>query len=146
MAKRILVPLDHSPASEAVLPLVAPIARASGAHVRLLHVVPFPHEVDPGLGRVVAYAVDEMDRVDARHAGYLRAMADVHLCGVPTDCVVRFGDPAEEILEQIEVFGADVVVAFTETGSSLLRGVGGSVAETLMRQARATVILVRPAP
>ena len=144
MPKRILIPLDHRPAAEGALPLVAPIARACGAHVRLLHVVPFPHHVAPRFGRVIAYAVEEMDREEAQHAGYLRAMADVHLCGVPTDCVVRFGEPVEEILDQIDAFGADLVVAVTETGSSLLRGVAGSVAEALMRQARATVLLVRP--
>jgi nucleotide-binding universal stress UspA family protein len=146
MAKRILVPLDRSPATEAVLALVAPIARANGAEVRVLHVATFPHDVAPGFKRAVTYAVDEMDRVQEEHAGYLRAMADVHLSGVPTECVVRFGDPVKEILDEIAAFRADLVVASTETSSSLVRGVAGSVAEALMRQAPVTVMLVRPAP
>ena len=38
MAKRILVPLDETTEHEAILPLVADIARQAGATVRLLHV------------------------------------------------------------------------------------------------------------
>ena len=38
MAKRILVPLDALERSEAVLPLVADLARGAGSTVRLLHV------------------------------------------------------------------------------------------------------------
>jgi nucleotide-binding universal stress UspA family protein len=42
MAKRILVPLDGSPAAERIVPLVADLARGSGASLRLLHVAPEP--------------------------------------------------------------------------------------------------------
>jgi len=40
MAKRILAPLDQSPAAEVVVPLVASIARGRGATVRPLLVAP----------------------------------------------------------------------------------------------------------
>ena len=40
MAKRILVPLDQSPAGEVVVPLVADMAHGSGATVRPLLVAP----------------------------------------------------------------------------------------------------------
>jgi nucleotide-binding universal stress UspA family protein len=40
MFRRILLPLDGSPAAEAALDLILPMARALGAHVDLLHVIP----------------------------------------------------------------------------------------------------------
>src|SRR5438045_3536679 len=40
MLKRIVVPLDGTPLGEAVLPNVAELARALGAVVELVHVVP----------------------------------------------------------------------------------------------------------
>ncbi|HEY3108329.1 MAG TPA: universal stress protein, partial [Chloroflexota bacterium] len=40
MLKRIVVPLDGTPLGEAVLPHVAELARALGAAVEVVHVVP----------------------------------------------------------------------------------------------------------
>src|SRR5687768_1233597 len=56
MAKRILVPLDTSEHSDAVLPLVADLARAAGATVRLLHVTPYSRTRFSADNRVVQYA------------------------------------------------------------------------------------------
>ena len=65
MAKRILVPLDQSPVAEIVVPLVAAAARGAGATVRLLLVAPVPQNQVGEDGRVVAYADQEMARLDA---------------------------------------------------------------------------------
>lgn len=64
MAKRILVPLDQSPVAESVVPLVADLARGSGATVRLLHVAPVPGNLVSKEGRIVAYADQEMQRIE----------------------------------------------------------------------------------
>lgn len=53
MAKRILVPLDRRERAETVLPLVADMARAGGATVRLLHVAPLPRIRQDACGRVI---------------------------------------------------------------------------------------------
>jgi nucleotide-binding universal stress UspA family protein len=68
MAKRILVPLDRSELAETIMPLVAGLARGAGATVRLLHVVPVPENVVSKEGRVVAYADQEMERLEARRS------------------------------------------------------------------------------
>jgi hypothetical protein len=49
------------------------------------------------------------------------------------------------MLDEIGAFQADLVVATTETGCSLVRGVAGSVAGTPVRKAPVTVVLVLPA-
>jgi nucleotide-binding universal stress UspA family protein len=144
MAKRILVPLDHTTAVESVVPLIADIARSAGAAVRVLHVESRPGNVETREGRVIAYADQEMDRLEAGHAERLRAVVEPHLAGVPFDCVVRFGETAAEIVAEIEAFDADLVAVGTRTRSSLSRALLGSVAEELLRKAPVTVMLVRP--
>ena len=96
MAKRILVPLDRSEHAEDVLPIVADLARSSGATVRLLNVARIPEQKLGDYGRVVAYESQEMERITFSRLDYLRE-AEARLEGVPVESVVRFGDPADEI-------------------------------------------------
>jgi nucleotide-binding universal stress UspA family protein len=143
MAKRILVPLDDISTVEGVLTLVADVARSAGATVRLLHVELLPGNLYSSEGRTVVYADQEMDRLDTEWRERMEAFAGTRLEGVPFESTVRFGDPAEEILAEIESFGADLVVVPTATRSSLKRALLGSVAEALVRKAPVTVMLVR---
>jgi nucleotide-binding universal stress UspA family protein len=143
MAKRILVPLDQSPTAEAVIPLVADAARGGGATVRLLHVSPVPGPVVAKDGRVVAYADQEMARLEADGLDYLRA-AEAPLAGVPVECVVRFGEPADEILHEAEAFGADLIAVTTTGRSGISRVALGSVAEAVFRRAAVAVVLFHP--
>ena len=146
MPKRILAPLDHHSDVESVLPIVTDIARAAGASIRLLHVVPLPGNIETPDGRVIAYASQEMDRLEAEHSERLRAIAETRLAGVPVECVVRFGETARAILGEIDVFDADLVAVGTKTRSSLSRALLGSVAEELVRKAPVAVMLIRAAP
>jgi universal stress protein A len=118
MAKRILVPLDKQRSSEEVLPLVADMARSSGAALRLLHVAPVPERQVSEYGRVIAYADQEMARIEAETRGYFEPV-EATLDGVPVETVVRFGDPVEEILTETESFGADLIAMATRRRSWL---------------------------
>jgi nucleotide-binding universal stress UspA family protein len=109
VAKRILVPLDRSAASEAVLPIVADMVRNTGGSVRLLTVQPEPTSVVADYGRVVAYADQEMARLNAEGDTYLQGAA-ARLDGVPVERVVRFGEPVAEILLEAEAWDADLIV------------------------------------
>ena len=145
MPKRILVPLDQTVAAEAVVPLVAAIARDGGASVRLLRVSRMPENRVTDEGRVVAYADQEMSRLESEGVDYLRTV-EMQLDGAgAVDCVVRFGDPVAEILDEAEEFGADLIAVTTAGRSALGRTALGSVAEQVVRKAEAPVILMRPA-
>ena len=109
MAKRILVPLDGSAAAEVVLPIVAGLARNAGGSVRLLNVQPVPTAVVAEFGRVVAYADQEMARLQAAAEVYLEGAAAI-LEGVPVETVVRFGEPTEEVLLEAQAWEADLIV------------------------------------
>src|SRR3989442_276841 len=105
MAKRILVPLDRTSTSEAVLPFVSDLAHGAGSTVRLLRVEPVPNNVVSESGRVVAYTDQEMARLEAEGLAHLDEIATL-LQGVPGERGVRFGDPASEILTEVDTFGA----------------------------------------
>ena len=143
MAKRILVPLDQSPVAEIVVPLVAAAARGAGATVRLLLVAPVPQNQVSEDGRVVAYADQEMARLEAEGLDYLRTVEMQFGSGGDVECVVRFGDPVDEILREADGFGADLIAVTTEGRSALGRVVLGSVAEQVVRKADAPVMLMR---
>jgi nucleotide-binding universal stress UspA family protein len=143
MAKRILVPLDQSEVAESAVPLVADTARGGHATVRLLHVAPVPDNRVDEEGRVVAYADQEVSRLEAEGMDYLRSI-EMQFGECPVECVVRFGDPVKEILLEADAFGADLIAVSTAGRSGLGRAVFGSVAEHIVRKAHATVMLVRP--
>jgi nucleotide-binding universal stress UspA family protein len=140
MAKRILVPLDRSDAARSVLPIVADMARSSGATVRLLHVAPVPRERVTEDGRVVAYANQEMERIESNRREFLEA-AEVELEGVPVEAIVRFGNPADEILLEADVFGADLI-AVTAHGRGWLRHMLGDVVSKLFRRSEVPVLVL----
>jgi nucleotide-binding universal stress UspA family protein len=142
MLKRILVPLDRTATSEAVADLAAAIARGSSAEVRLMHVAPVPANVQDVQGKVVAYADQEMARVEAETQDYLRTIG-VKFEGLPVAWAVRFGDPVPEILAEIEAFDADLIVLGTRCRSRVTQFVLGSVAEEVCRKARVPVTVLR---
>ena len=142
MAKRILVPLDRSSASEAVLPVIGDAARGAGATVRLLHIAPVPDAVQREYGRVAADSDRVMERATAEGESYLEG-ASASLQGIPVERVVRFGDPAREILVEAEAWGADLI-AVTQRATWLGRLLEGRTARTVAHDATVPVLLCRP--
>jgi nucleotide-binding universal stress UspA family protein len=143
MAKRILVPLDQSALAESVLPVVGDAARGSGATVRLLHVAPVPDNRVNGEGRVVAYADQEMTRLETEGGEYLRTAA-LALGGAAVEYSVRFGDPAREILQEAATWDADLIAVTTAGLSGLSRAILGSVAEQVFKRSECPVMLYHP--
>ena len=142
MTKRILVPLDGSEPAESAAALAAELARGSGGEVRLLQVRPVPEHRVSSTGRVVAYADQEMERVGAEGRDYLEGVR-ARLAPVPAESVVRFGEPAREILVEAEAFGADAIVLTTPRRSWLGRLTGGGLGEKLLQTSPVPVVLVR---
>ena len=144
MAKRILVPLDGSDAAETAATLAGELARGSGGDVRLLQVHPVPEHRVTSSGRVVAFADQEMERITAEGRDYLESV-EARLGPVPTESVVRFGEPAREILTEAEAFDADLIVLTTGRRGWLARFTGGGLGERLLNESPVPVVLVRAA-
>ena len=100
--KRILVPLDGRETAEAVVPVVAALARDTGAVVRLLRIFPLPSQVTTPQGFMVASVDQEMARLESRALSDF-APAELALADLPVETVVRYGDPIEEIAPQYEM-------------------------------------------
>lgn len=144
MAKRILVPLDETTEHEAILPLVADIARAAGATVRLLHVAAPPDNVVTEDGQVIAYMDQEVARLRVQWLDYLRTIEGL-LPDVALEREVRFGKPLPEILAEAEEFDADLIAVTTSSRKTFKDRLLGSVAADLLKRAKTPVLLLRPA-
>jgi len=141
MAKRILAPLDAREASERVVPMVAAMAREMGSTVRLLRVFPVPERVVDESGRTVAYVDQEMERLTARGLDDLRA-AEAMLDGVPVEAVVRFGEPADEILLEAEAFHADLIALATSPRGRVQRLLAPGVAQQVAESASVPTLVL----
>jgi nucleotide-binding universal stress UspA family protein len=130
MAKRILVPVGDETRAEAIVPVVAALARDSGGTVRLLSVQPpqrtrfddlarrqpmYGYDVGVTLDvhqHVLMYGHAHEERVESETLERLRRL-ELLLDGVPVERAVRFGDVVEEIARESDAFDADLV-ALTE--------------------------------
>lgn len=139
MFKNIMVPLDGSPLAEAILPQVVELARLHGAELVLLRVAlahGFPM-ADPMEAQGVA--VREAEE-------YLQKIGEgVRERGVRTSTVVRYGNPAEEILGHAEATSVDLIAMGTHGRTGVGRWVFGSVAEKVLRASRQPLLLLRAA-
>jgi len=142
MTKRILVPVGQSANSQATMSVVRGLARDQGSIVRLLRVLPVPELVMGPYGRTVAYVNQEMERLTAYGLDDL-ASAAAQLEGVPVERVVRFGEPAKEILLEADAFDADLIAVTTTTRSRFVNALAPGVGERVLREAPVPVLLLR---
>lgn len=138
--RKILVPLDGSAGSEAVLPTVAALAQAEGTRVRLLHVAR-PAEAVVAGGRVIAYADQQMERIAHEALVYLKRAA-ARLLGIEAELVVQSGNPVEEIVREAESVGIDLIAMATHRRTGVTRLLKGSIAEKVERTTTIPVLLV----
>lgn len=151
MLKRILVPLDGSALSSAILPSVYPIARSAGAGVVLLRVVP---EIGMRIGAPTPW-VDE--QTSERPGGALgiedyESIARRYLNQVASELTRRdiaarvrvvTGPITESILEVASDERADLIAMSTHGRGGLGRFLLGSIASQVVHYAKTPVMLQR---
>lgn len=142
---RVLVPLDGSDSAESILPEAAGLARAFGASLSLVAVVPgtFP------LGSTyIPHAAEETRRRDENHAWFQTYLDDlagkIRAEGLDVDSATIFGDDvAGTIMEFRDETEADLVAMSTRGRGGVARLVLGSVADKLIRAGRVPVLVHR---
>jgi nucleotide-binding universal stress UspA family protein len=127
MFRHILVPLDGTPASEAVLPHVKDAARVMRAQVTLL------------------YVGDAPERVNEQRPYLLDLRARLRMAEITAHVLTKQGPPAERIIEAAKEVSADAIAMATHSRRGLSRMMVGSVAEEIVRLADMPVLLVRAA-
>jgi nucleotide-binding universal stress UspA family protein len=143
--KKILVPLDGSTTSEAVLPEIEKLASAFKAGIRLLHIVPpliFPGTMEP----VVQYETIA-EAFTKEGEAYLRKIEKrLKDKGITVEGLLLQGNEAHHILEQSGREDIDLIAMSTHGRSGVSHWLLGSVTEKIVRHATKPVLLVRSAP
>ena len=140
--RRIVCPTDFSPTADAAVRYAASLAKAYGAELVLLHVLPQVHYPLRGLGMATAYPhlQEELHtRGKERLQAALAAITDVP--GVQTE--LRDGEAYEGVLACAHDRGADLIVIGTHGHTGLRHALLGSTAERVVRLAECPVLTVR---
>jgi nucleotide-binding universal stress UspA family protein len=135
--RRIIVPLDGSPAAEAVLGDLERIAPGTGATLHLMNVAEAALAA-PG----VKYSYAEVTAPDLKP--YLREVADrLRAKGLNVETETRTGSPAADIVGRAVESGAGLIAMTTHGRTGLSRVIMGSVAEQIIRTAPCPVLIRR---
>jgi nucleotide-binding universal stress UspA family protein len=161
--KRILVPVDFSPAMDCVLALARQMARAFEAELHLVHVreiaaVPvFPAATIgyPGIGMpemgmasgapIAAGYVPVDGPTDGKKSRCVELQEELHRSGLQAIAHEREGTVVEEILRTAAEISANLIVMGTHGHGSVYNLLVGSVTEGILKAAHRPVLLV-PAP
>ena len=154
MYRTIVLPLDGSVFSEHALPAAIEVARRSGAVLHLVHVyqpdepwrdqeelTPYRFEGQPAYDDVY----ESMDRrLARRYLAWAARQAEERGARAETALLNGQDEAAARIQRYADEVGADLVVMATHGRGALSRAWLGSVADTLVREVRRPVLLVRP--
>ena len=154
---KILLPLDGSKESEAVVPFVEELAAKFGAEVVLFQVVSPGYYNCTGEGACfMAYDQKQINADKASAKTYLDKVAaqmkqkgvtaiseETKLREVSISTEVTEGDTAQEIINFAKKIDADLVAMSTHGRSGIIRATFGSVAERMLREGTTPLLLVK---
>jgi nucleotide-binding universal stress UspA family protein len=147
LLNRVVVPLDGSTESEAVLPYVEALASQLRSGVVLLQVIPAGYQtVSPeGFPGYIAFPEDQMESTRAYAMDHLnKVCARLKQKQVSATAEVRSGVPANEIMKLADEINADLVAMSTHGRSGVGRLAFGSVADRVLHDGNTPLLLVRP--
>ena len=139
----VVVPLDGSKLSEAVLPAAQAFARARGGELLLTRVA-------PSLTIKEIIPPDELEELMTRYKqdcqDYLDTIAEsLRSEGFVVNTQLAAGEQvADQILEVADMVHANLIAMSTHGRSGLQRLMIGSVADKIVHHATVPVLLVRP--
>ena len=146
--KLILLTLDGSEAAEVALPATAELARACGAHIEVIRVVPTAGTVvgdDIPLARMVPTATDAALNLEAAtSAGYLvDVLSRMTTEGVTISPQILRGDPVQKVCEAARASDASLIAVATHGRTGLGTLWAQSVGAGLLSSADRPLLLIR---
>jgi nucleotide-binding universal stress UspA family protein len=166
--QKILIPLDGSEFSGQILPYLPKFFDPAENEIIFLRVAgetihgltPTPPQLPADIWSEPAYQTHR-DAHLAKHpiyASQVRGSMEAELeealredlrmlrdSGYRVSIVIKFGDPAQEILEFIEMEKIDLVAMTTHGRTGLTKLIFGSVAEKVLHKVAVPIMLLRPA-
>jgi nucleotide-binding universal stress UspA family protein len=137
--KKVLIPLDGSENSEAVVPFAAEIVSKSGGEIVLVTAVQQVGVWDATMSMQV------LDRENQVATEYLAEKQEqVAAKGANVSTKPAQGDAADAILRTADEIGADLLGITTHGRSGIARWLFGSVATRLVEHAKVPVLAIRP--
>ena len=142
---RVLVALDGSDRAMLALPVAAALAKQLGADLTLLTAIDLPQVVSPIMGYAPAFSPDiytqlEDETTTAAHTLLDAAKEEVAAYGVTVNTQVTVGFAVDSIID----FATpdDLIVMTTRGQGGFKRWIMGSVAERLVRESPAPIVIV----
>jgi nucleotide-binding universal stress UspA family protein len=140
--QRLGVGTNFSPESDLAVNAAALLARATRAHVDLIHVVQKPHLYERVLKSQAAGAEDVMAAA-TRHLQQVSGTPPFR--GLAVDAVVRSGTPFAELITCAKELRHDLLVVGARKRQGITDLLLGSTAERVLRKASVPVLLVKRA-
>ncbi|HEV3146237.1 MAG TPA: universal stress protein [Gemmataceae bacterium] len=144
MFQKILVPLDGSTLGEHALPWAISIARKARAKLRLCHVHPLAQEA--ALEASPFYDEELRFKLKTKERAYLDELVTrlTPLLSTAPELILDEGDVAEQIRQQVQKTGTDLVVMSSLGRGPMGRLFLGSVTDELLRTLTLPMLLVHP--
>jgi len=141
MYQHILIPLDNSPADEAILQHIRPLAKLTAARITLIHVA------DGFMARnQQRLRLDESDEMRQDRLYLEQRQAELQGEGFSVDSLLATGEPADQILATCEREHCDLIAMSTHGHRLLSDLILGSVANQVRHRTNTPVLLVRAWP
>ncbi len=138
MYRHILIPLENSPADEAILQHIRGLARLTGARLTLLHVA------DGFMARNQERLwLDESDEMRQDRAYLERRQSELRAEGFPVEVVLACGEPSDKILAVSQHAECDLIAMSTHGHRFLSDLILGSVAASVRHRTDTPVLLIR---
>ncbi len=166
MFNKIIVPLDGSQLSNAVISIVEQMAACAPTEVILVHAVPPPAGRSAALFRPFSpdipismprspadaetyqhpvYRDQEIASAEAEARDWLAPiLEELKFNNVNARIEILFGRPAEAILQYASLVGADLIIMTTHGRTGAVKLLFGSVTENVVRSAGIPVMVIRP--
>jgi nucleotide-binding universal stress UspA family protein len=142
--QRVLVPLDGSELSEAVLPYITPLAQDLGWSLVILWQVDSPPQSIPVQGAAIPLEF-VAERGDDEMVAYLNRVAnDLQAKGIAAEPRVWFGAKAQSIVEFASQEQMDLIAMSTHGRRGIGRWLRGSTTDYILAHATIPVLTLRP--
>ena len=151
MFEKILVCLDGSEIAAQVLPYATEEARCFRSKVMLLHVVPEPVMVTPGIPGTSGVPIEtqgmleQMQKEQEEASAYLERVAEtLREKGLEAEPVLLQGQAGDAIIGYADDNDIGLIALATHGRSGLRRAVFGSVADYVLRNSGIPILVIRP--